>query len=163
MKPEKTTKPEQTLEQMRMRFALLAVKDSMIKLPPKQFDVFGTRCKSLPAQILQNGLNQALAFCLSRPSEKAPPYEALVEYVSDWLTGRGLVADLNLAQPVAVLQTPPNSPPSERGDILGIILERDIDTYMAATQEALALLHHLKRFAAAFKTTEDNSEADDGS
>ena len=164
MKPEKTSKPEQTLEQMRMRFALMAVKHSTdsttnpAHLTEAQFKEFATRCHSLPAQILQNGLNQALAFCLSRTGEQAVAYKALMQYVSDWLTGRGLVASMNLAHTVAVMPLPPAD---ERG-IVDVLLEHDIDTYMAATQEALALLHHLKRFASAFKTAE-KPEADDGS
>jgi CRISPR type III-B/RAMP module-associated protein Cmr5 len=155
--------PEQTLEQMRMRFALLAVKhstDSSTNPKPlnqAQFKEFGTRCHSLPAQILQNGLNQTLAFCLSRPQAKAAPYEALAQYLDDWLTGRGQVATLGLAHPVAVLQVAAN----EQRTVLELMLEHDIDSYMAATQEALALLHHLKRFASAFKS-EKTAEADHG-
>lgn len=160
MKPEQTL--EQTLEQMRMRFALLAVKHSTDSatnpkpLNPEQFKEFATRCHSLPAQILQNGLNQALAFCLSRPEAKAAPYQTLVKYIDDWLTGRGLVASMALAHPVAVLQLTAN----DQRALLELMLEHDIDSYMAATQEALALLHHLKRFASAFKT-EAKPGADD--
>ncbi len=157
------TQPEQTLEQMRMRFALRAVQYSTDKANPKalsqaQFKEFATRCHSLPAQILQNGLNQALAFCLSRTGEQATAYQMLVQYVGDWLTGRGLVANMNLAHTVAVMPLPASG---ERC-ILKVLLAHDVDTYMAATQETLALLHHLKRFASAFKT-EAATEAKDGS
>ncbi len=158
MKP--ANPPEQTLEQMRMRFALLAVKHCTDSANPQalsvaQFKEFGTRCHSLPAQILQNGLNQTLAFCLSRPAAKAAPYEALAGYLDAWLSGRGLVASMGLAHPVAVLQLASD----ETRPLLELLLEHDIDRYMAATQEALALLHHLKRFASAFKI-ETPAEAD---
>jgi CRISPR type III-B/RAMP module-associated protein Cmr5 len=153
--------PEQTLEQMRMRFALAAVQHSMEQLKPKkdqkdqkpkQIKEFAVRCHSLPAQILQNGLNQALAFCLSRGREQAPAYEALVQHLDDWLTGRGpLLASLKLTQPVAVFRLAAG----ETRPLLELMLEQDIDHYMLATREALALLHHLKRFASAFAPQDD--------
>jgi CRISPR type III-B/RAMP module-associated protein Cmr5 len=151
--------PEQTLEQMRMRFALAAVQHSMEQLKPKkdqkdqkdqkpkQIKEFVVRCHSLPAQILQNGLNQALAFCLSRKGDQADAYGALVQHLDNWLTGRGpLLASLKLAQPVAVFRLAAG----ETRPLLALMLEQDIDHYMLATREALALLHHLKRFASAF-------------
>lgn len=153
---------EQTLEQLRMRYALAVVKHSFENLPIDNQSEYVARTRQLPAQILQNGLNQALTFCLSKRAE--PAYAAIFAQVDGWLTGRGVhYAALQLASPVAVFAAPPGllqglatemapAVATEMApDVVQIMLQQSMDHYMEATQEALAVLHHIKRFAAAFK------------
>lgn len=160
---------EQTLEQLRMRYALAVVKHSFEHLPPANQSEYVARTRQLPAQILQNGLNQALTFCLSKRTE--PAYASIFAQVDGWLTGRGPhYAALHLSSPVAVFAAYDSASGSASGsasdsasdsasgttsdkvpDVVQIMLEHSMDHYMEATQEALAVLHHIKRFAAAFK------------
>lgn len=137
---------EQTLEQIRMRFALAVVKQTMQDL--EQRKEYVARCKNLPAQVLQNGLNQALAFCASK--EKEASYRAILQQLDDWLSGRGAhYQALGLPQSLAVFQD------AQDGEkILDIMQRHSMDDYILATTEALHLLHHIKRFATAFAPEE---------
>ena len=135
---------EQTLEQIRMRFAIAVVKHTMQSLEDKERKEYVARCKNLPAQVLQNGLNQALAFCASKEKEKS--YAAILRQLDDWLTGRGAhYAALGLPQALAVF-----ADALDAEKVLDVMQRHSMDDYILATTEALHLLHHIERFATAF-------------
>lgn len=148
MSQPRTAEPlVQTLEQLRMRYALAVVQQTMADCQNEsgEWEKYVSHSRNLPAQVLQNGLNQALAFCLSKQGEKS--WLRLGEQVDHWLTGRGKCYTL-LALPQSVAVFMPS--PHEKRGVLELMLEHDMDTYMLATREALEVLHFIQRFATAF-------------
>ncbi len=114
---------EQTLEQIRMRYALAVVKQTQEALEKDHelWEKYVGRTRSLPAQVLQNGLNQALAFWLSKAAD--PSYQLLLQQVDDWLTGRGeTYRTLALTQPLAVFAVAADN----KGRLLDLMLEHDM-------------------------------------
>ena len=98
---------------------------------------------NLPALIRMNGLGQALAFFLTKkkkkPEDKDTAHETIYYMVSAWLcdaSSKGRIF-------------------SESADVLTSITQSDMAHYMAAQNEALALLQWLKKFAVALLPNED--------
>lgn len=87
--------------------------------------------KSAPVMVLTNGLGQTLAFFISK--KKSKEYSLLYNHLNEWLSD-------NVAW-------------SENEDIADDLIERVIheksQSYRMATEEALAFLAWVKRFATA--------------
>ena len=94
---------------------------------------------ALPAQILMNGLGQALAMLLatagrSKGDSKLDPHYLLCSHVTDWLATCGHIQLGNEIEPVAVMQK---------------LMGSDESVYLQAKAESLAYLEWLKKFARA--------------
>lgn len=128
-----------TLGQKRAQFALNEVlKNNDINLK-KDFKNFSA---GAPSMILQNGFGQALAFWLSKATDKnlqiktTDKHFVLFKIVMDWLAfEKGDVKNTFIKKT--------NSPKQ----FLEAIAEMPQDQYFAAQKETLALLEWVKRYA----------------
>lgn len=120
-----------SMEQDRAEFALRKI-EAMLQDPSTTAQVEVRRhLHSLPALIRMNGLGQALAFFRSKGVGTG--HEHIYRIVSEWLcanTSAGRVF-------------------TQDADVLKAITQSDIHHYMAAQNEALALLEWLKKLATA--------------
>lgn len=132
----------QTLDQRRANHAWEAIRKVLQQYPPRtvngkrvpheQAKKYGGQAKKLPTRIMAAGLGQALAFL------KAKGYApGLVVELSDWVGGR-----ISLGQ-------------GEPKDLLERIVKGDSDFLRRATDEVLAYLVWLNRFAEAEGLTEE--------
>lgn len=137
----------QTIQQQRAAFALAAVEavnngikaisegNNRDKIKASEYKSYAS---NFPAMIQMNGLGQAAAFFRSKGTgtdSKARAYQALYNTLSEWLSK-------------------PNQPYQGK-DLLDGITQSNMQTYMLAQAEALALLDWVKKFAKAYM--EDNS------
>lgn len=133
-----TNPPEPTLDQRRAAHAWETVRKAKNQegehrgQAPKKF---GGQAKKLPVRIIASGLGQALAFLKAK--RYAP---GLVAALSDWIACR----------------IPPRK--GESDDLLDRIIAGDSDFLRRATDEALAYLQWLTRFADAEGLTEGDTE-----
>ena len=116
-----------SLEQERAKFAYEKVKS----VKGKGFEEeYARYVKSAPVLILTNGLGNTLAFYKSKSkkeSKEAEAYSELYEHISEWLENRGFL----------------------KGDVLEWIINTDSLNVFYATQEVLALLNWMTKFAKA--------------
>ena len=135
--------PLRSMDQERAEFALKKIQailggtDQSHKVEVRRY------LNNLPALIRMNGLGQALAFFLTKkkkkPEDKDTAHETIYYMVSAWLcdaSSKGRIF-------------------SESADVLTSITQSDMAHYMAAQNEALALLQWLKKFAVALLPKED--------
>ncbi len=134
-KPAVKTMPRM-MEQERAQFALAKVSDFAEKCPAERQKELRSHVSALPALIRMNGLGQALAFY--RMKDKGSSHEQLYLLVSHWLCDEKSAG--------RIFETP--------GDVLSGITSGDMFQYMAAQNEALALLEWVKKFANALLKTE---------
>lgn len=132
----------QTIQQQRAAFALAAVEavNDRIKAIAEGNDrdkikasEYKSYASSFPAMIQMNGLGQAAAFYRSKGAgndSKAHAYRALYDTLSNWLKRSGQ--------------------PYQEKNLLKGITESNMQTYMLAQAEALALLDWVKKFAKAY-------------
>lgn len=114
-----------TLEQERAQQAWLDV-ESVVK--GKNFEAeYKGLVKNAPVLILTNGLTQTLSFF---EAKKKPHHLALNRHISAWVCKK-----LKLTRP------------EQRPDLLKKLLDGDSNLLRLATQESLAYLQWLKRFA----------------
>jgi len=133
-----------TLDQRRARHAWQAVQDAKqrqgchAKQEPKKF---GGQARKLPIRIVASGLGQALAFLKSK--DYAP---GLLCEIADWVLDKRIHADSTNEKP---------------GDdaLLRHVIDGNSDTLRRATDEVLAYLAWLNRFAEAEGLTEAEGEA----
>lgn len=133
--PEGMGNQAQTLDQRRACHAWEAVQRAKQKHDPHQKQdpkKFGGQAKKLPTRIMTAGLGQALAFLKAK--DYAP---GLLAEISDWVNHR----------------IPPR--PNEPKDLLERIVKGDADFLRRATDEVLAYLLWLNRFAEAEGLKED--------
>lgn len=116
----------QTIQQERAAFALEKVTSALAN--QSVCDDLKGHAQSLPAMIHMNGLGQAAAFCRSGKKEAQTE---LYRMLSDWLCRE-------------------HGPLAPHEDLLAGIVACDMQVYMRAQAEALALADWVKRFAAAF-------------
>lgn len=122
-----------SMEQERAEFALKKIQGIADGAQQMQEEVV-RHLNGLPALIRMNGLGQALAFY--RMKGTATGHELIYRMVGEWLcakSSKGRVFPSNEDNP----------------DVLAAITRSDIQQYMAAQNEALALLEWLKKFALA--------------
>lgn len=125
-----------SMEQERAEFALAKIQNTASGPDTVQKEV-RRYLTGLPALIRMNGLGQALAFY--RMKGNGTSHELIYRMVSEWLcsaTSRGRVF-------------------AQDADVLTAITRSDIHAYMAAQNEALALLEWLKKFALALLKKDD--------
>jgi len=141
-----------TLDQRRARHAWEAVREIVRKFPPqmvngkpvadKQAKRYGGQAKKLPMRIMASGLGQALAFLKAK--NYAPD---LLMDVADWVLDKR--ANPNSRKPR----------PDDKALLTALISkEATSDLLRRATDEVLAYLQWLNRFAEAEKLTEGESE-----
>jgi CRISPR-associated protein Cmr5 len=106
------------------------------KVPHEKAKKIGGQAKKLPTRILASGLGQALAFL--RAKDYAP--EVLIR-LGDWVLDKRLNQDSK------------KSPPSDR-ELVEAVVKGTSDFLRRATDEALAYLLWLNRFAEAEGLTE---------
>ena len=93
-------------------------------------DNYASLAKSAPIMILTNGLGQTLAFLISKKSKE---HDLLYKHLSMWLLDN-------------VVWTQNKDVPD---DLIGRIVNEKLPGYRMATEEALAFLAWVKRFATA--------------
>ncbi len=129
-----TTTPhaQPSLDQRRAGHAWQAIQRAKGCESPKKF---GGQAKKLPVRIMASGLGQALAFLKAK--KYAP---GLIAELSDWIATR--------------------IPPAASGpkDLLERVIKSDSDFLRRATDEVLAYLQWLNRFAEAEGLTEGENE-----
>jgi len=131
-----TTPNVQTMDQQRAAFALQTVDGLLQQDKTRQTEL--RRCIiQIPALIHMNGLGQALAFYRMKGRDSS--HEQIYQLLGTWLCQNkaGRVFDGN------------------EPDLLRAITSSDYRCYMAAQNEALALLEWLKKFATALLHKED--------
>lgn len=129
------SKGEQTLEQQRAAAALRKVRE-LREAGAGRYGNYRSYVERLPAQIVMNGLGQAVATVRARASgdsAEARAYALLHGHMQGWLCRN---------QPLA--------PYRGAGDLIEAITTCDQDTYVRAHAEALAYLVWLKKFARAY-------------
>ena len=135
--PLQPSAPLRSMDQERAEFALKKIQailggtDQSHKVEVRRY------LNNLPALIRMNGLGQALAFF--RMKGEGTAHDAIYRMVSTWLcdaSSKGRIF-------------------SEDADVLTSITQSDMAHYMAAQNEALALLQWLKKFAVALLPKED--------
>lgn len=131
-----TTPNVQTMDQQRAAFALQTIEDFLKQDKTRQTEL-RRYIIQIPALIHMNGLGQALAFYRMKGRDSS--HELIYQLLGKWLcqdkTGR--VFD------------------GTEPDLLKAITSSDYRCYMAAQNEALALLEWLKKFATALLHKED--------
>ena len=135
--PLQPSAPLRSMDQERAEFALKKIQailggaDPILKAEIRRY------LNNLPALIRMNGLGQALAFF--RMKGEGTAHDAIYRMVGTWLcdaSSKGRIF-------------------SEDADVLTSITQSDMAHYMAAQNEALALLQWLKKFAVALLPKED--------
>ncbi|MFN0162407.1 MAG: type III-B CRISPR module-associated protein Cmr5 [Burkholderiales bacterium] len=129
---------EQSLQQVRMRYAH-RVSSSV---SAQDIEEYASDAASLPADIRMSGLGQALAFYRAKGKQKA----VLCGHVSDWLTARQHSAAHELTSEAGIPAVYAGA-----SDVQDAIMDNDVDAYILATAEAMALMEWLKKLAAAAK------------
>ena len=133
----KLSEPLRSMDQERAEFALTKIQailggpDTSQKVEVRRY------LNNLPALIRMNGLGQALAFF--RMKGEGTAHDTIYRIVGVWLcdaSSKGRIF-------------------SESADALSAITQSDMAHYMAAQNEALALLQWLKKFAVALLPKED--------
>lgn len=129
---------KQSLDQRRARHAWEAV--AAIKAKTSDAKAFRKEAKKLPMRIMAAGLGHALAFV--KEKGKAPD---LLTTIGDWVLGKR--------------DHPHSAAPWSDGDkLIASIIERDAAYLRRATEETLAYLLWLNRFAAAELPDADDDE-----
>ncbi|RMG39816.1 MAG: type III-B CRISPR module-associated protein Cmr5 [Planctomycetota bacterium] len=124
------TESQQTLDQRRAQHAWQAI-EKLDRFSNQQRDEYAREAKKLPVRIMASGLGQALAFICAKASDKKETLSQLHRDLTDWvLNGRGLKG----AAPESLLQS---------------VFRGDADFMRRATNEVLAYLQWLNRFAEA--------------
>ncbi len=122
-----------TLGQKRAEFALDKVLQVTKKMDEKARKDFKSFTAGAPSMILQNGFGQALAFWLSKKSEK---YLDLFDIIMEWLSydnGKDVKNKFTTEK--------------ERKGFIKELSEMTQKRYLTAQKEALALLEWVKRYA----------------
>ena len=132
---------QQTIQQQRAKHALNAVQAHAGLAYQGELRSY---LQALPAMIHMNGLGQAAAFYRGKAAgkgNKALAYQAGYQLLSDWLCAPGQVY-------------------AGHGDLLSAITATDMHRYRLAQAEAQAYLDWVKKFAAAFLSTEQPARPD---
>jgi CRISPR-associated protein Cmr5 len=101
-------------------------------------DRYAAVAKSAPIMILTNGLGQTLAFFISK-SKEGNEYSLLYNHLSNWLNRN----------------IPWSSNEDIGDDLIEKITNEDSKIYRMVTEEALAFLSWIKRFATALSPEEE--------
>jgi len=119
------------LEKGRAEFAYNCVKGADTSLNEKKIKEYLSYTKRIPTMILTNGLGQTLAFVKSK-GESGNVYELLYKQIAKYLKS-GSSTRIKM--------------PEGKNDLLEWIISCNSPEYRYITQELLAFLNWLKRFA----------------
>ncbi|MBI2190383.1 MAG: type III-B CRISPR module-associated protein Cmr5 [Planctomycetes bacterium] len=140
MSQSQATQPSKpTLDQRRAKHAWDAVQDAKnkagvhLKREPKKF---GGQAKKLPTRIMASGLGQALAFLYAKGYA-----DGLLQEIADWVLDKR-------ASPES------HEPKPQKDELIKAIIAGNSDFLRRATDETLAYLQWLNRFAEAEGLTE---------
>lgn len=111
-----------------------------IRQNPEQADHYATEAQKLPVRIMASSLGQALAFLFAKTAAKPPRGPAVERLIVD-LSER-VIGYLHLAPPANKVQT---------DSLIRLLIEGDTDVLRRSTDEALAWLQWLNRFAEGYK------------
>ncbi len=106
-----------------------------------KMDKYASLAKTAPVMILTNGLGQTLAFVISK-SKKGNEYSAIFEHLDTWLSE-------NVAWSGSI---------SGKGKLMERIINDNSQIYRIATEEALAFLGWIKRFAGAKESKDEGDK-----
>ena len=131
------TKPQEkpTLDQRRAQHAWGAV-TRLKQMEPEHVREYAREAKKLPTRIVAAGLGQALAFILAKAKDKKRNLKQLHDDLTDWVLTK---------RPMAATRT---------GSLLQSVVHGNSDFLRRATDETLAYLLWLNRFAEAEGLTE---------
>jgi len=121
-----------TMGQKRAEFALYEVLKITEKLDEKAKKDFKSFSAGAPSMILQNGFGQALAFWLSKKTDK---HLNLFDIVMNWLSYDN---GKDVKNPFASKK--------ERKEFIQELSKMEQSKYLAAQKESLALLEWVKRY-----------------
>lgn len=96
-------------------------------IPSDKADAYAALVKSAPVMILTNGLGQTLAFFISK--KKKGEYGLLYKHLDAWLSSTCIH--------------------QRGGELMERVINQDSQSFRRTTEEALAFLSWVKRFAAA--------------
>lgn len=119
------------LERGRAEFAYECVEEAINTLKPKTQKEYRSYIRKIPQMILSNGLGQTLAFVVSK-KENGNAYDLIYTQLTKYLKGDSTVR-IRM--------------PAEKTNLLEWTISCDSKTYHYITQEILAFLNWLKRFA----------------
>lgn len=146
--------PRPTLDQRRANHAWAAIQKVLELYPPKilegkkvpheQAKKYGGQAKKLPTRIMAAGLGQALAFLVAK--DYAPD---LLVALSDWVLEKRGKFDDKSGPPTAQLK------PAYKDALLQSIVKGNASSLRWATDEVLAYLQWLNRFAEAEGLTKE--------
>lgn len=136
-----TNSARPTLEQRRANHAWQKIiSQATVKDGHRDYDdkakEYAREAKKLPTRIMAAGLGQALAFILAKAKDKKPNLRRLHEDLTDWI----------------IRQRPTSA--KKPDSLIESIIDGDSDFLRRATDEALAYLVWLNRFAEAEGLTE---------
>lgn len=115
--------------------------DLVNETPKTMIEKYASLAKSAPVMILTNGLGQTLAFFISK-SNGRNEYNLLYNHLNKWL-------DDNI----------PWTPNEDRGDdLVEKVINEKSQIYRMATDESLAFLSWVKRFATALSPDEKEED-----
>jgi CRISPR-associated protein Cmr5 len=140
--PQTTETSRPTLDQRRAKHAWGAVvsfarTEDGKRVYGEEAKEYAREAKKLPIRIMAAGLGQALAFLLAKAKDKKPNLRRLHDNLTDWVINK---------RPMTA---------KAPGSLMESILAGDSDFLRRATDEALAYLLWLNRFAEAEGLSED--------
>ena len=140
-----TNKPGPTLDQRRASHAWRKIiAQAKVSSGQREYDEkaeeYAREAKKLPTRIMAAGLGQALAFILAKAKDRKPNLKRLHEDLTDWV----------------IKQRPMSAKKAD--SLMESIIEGDSDFLRRATDEVLAYLLWLNRFADAEGLTEGEEE-----
>jgi CRISPR-associated protein Cmr5 len=132
------------LEKGRAEFAYRCVEKAIeiFKDNSKKQKEYKSYARKIPTMILSNGLGQTLAFIKAK-SEKGNAYDLIYQQLTEYMKSD---------------QTARIKMPQEENDLVEWVISCNSSTYRYITQEILAFLNWLKRFAEGLIEVEEEEE-----
>jgi len=132
------------LEKGRAEFAYKCVEKAIeiFKDNSKKQKEYKSYARKIPTMILSNGLGQTLAFIKAK-SEKGNAYDLIYQQLTEYMKSD---------------HTARIKMPQEKNDLVEWVISCNSSTYRYVTQEILAFLNWLKRFAEGLIEVEEEGE-----
>ncbi len=119
------------LEKGRAEFAYRCVKNAVNNLDDKKKKEYRSYIRKISQMILSNGLGQTLAFIYAK-KEEGNAYDLIYKQLTDYLKSDS-TARIKM--------------PEDENDLIEWVITRDSHEYRYITEEVLAFLNWLKKFA----------------
>jgi CRISPR-associated protein Cmr5 len=119
------------LERGRAEFAYRCVEEAVKKLDEKRRKEYRSYTRKISTMILSNGLGQTLAFVKAKAKD-GNAYELLYAQMTEYMKSNSVIR----------IQMPP-----DKNELIEWVISCDSKEYRWITQELLAFLNWLKRFA----------------